>query len=109
MCSLNSQLIYFKTFLYHIQKNRGLSFRNFLKKGWVQNFPIKIRVGKIGGCSKIGAITNINLPFLKLSFSLCVVCLFCSFTPILSVFFVFHRKDIVFFNLVSRYMASASE
>ena len=32
------------------------------------------------------------------------VCVFCSFIRILSVSFVFHRKDTVFLNLISRYV-----
>ena len=42
--------------------------------------------------------------------SLCV-CLhvFCSFTLFSSVFFVFHRKDIVLVNLIRRYVNSVSE
>ena len=45
------------------------------------------------------------------SFSLCVVCIFCSFTPFisilfafLSVFFVFHREDSVLFSQTSIYI-----
>ena len=36
-------------------------------------------------------------------------CVFCSFTSFLLVFFVFHRKDLVFLNLVISYMTSTSE
>ena len=34
---------------------------------------------------------------------------FCLFTSILSVFFVFHRKDLVLLNQIRRYLTSASE
>ena len=33
-----------------------------------------------------------------------VVCLFCSFTPFPSLFFVFHKKDLVLRSLSTRYM-----
>ena len=32
------------------------------------------------------------------------VCAFCLFTWFLSIFFVFHKKDLVLLNLISRYM-----
>ena len=38
-----------------------------------------------------------------------MLCAFCSFVLFLSVFFVFHPKDLVLLNLISRYMSSTSE
>ena len=42
-----------------------------------------------------------------ISLFVCGVCFFCSFTQFLLVFLVFHRKDLVLLNLISRYAASA--
>ena len=41
--------------------------------------------------------------------SLSVWCVFCSFTPFLSVLFVFHRKSLVLLHLMNRYTASTIE
>ena len=45
------------------------------------------------------------------SFPECLVChcVFCLFTPFLSVFFKFHRKKLVLLNLIKRYVTSISE
>ena len=40
---------------------------------------------------------------------MCAVCMFCSFTPFLTVFFVLHKNDLVLWNLISRYITSNSE
>ena len=61
-----------------------------------------------GSCSKKDGITNTKLTLSKLSFFLCVLFTFCSLTPYLSLFFVSYRKKVVFLNLISRYMTSAS-
>ena len=61
-----------------------------------------------GGSSKKWIITNTNLHFLKLFFSQCVVCILL-FTPFLSIFFVFHRKDLFLLSHIGRYMTSTSE
>ena len=90
------------------------------------------------GAGKIGKnITyfNTNYPFRVLSFCECLVfgvwclvfgvclcvcvcacarvcmytCVFCLFTPFLSVLFVFHRKNLVLLNLINRYIISTSE
>ena len=45
-------------------------------------------------------------PFLMLSFSKCLVCVFCLFTPFLSVLFVFHRKNLVLLHLMNIYTIS---
>ena len=37
-----------------------------------------------------------------LSFSKCLVCVFCLFTPFLSVLFVFYRKNLVLLHLMNR-------
>ena len=37
------------------------------------------------------------------------VCLFCLFKLYLSVFFVFHRKNLVLLNLINRYVTATSE
>ena len=89
-------------------------FLKFLKKKKeVPIFPIKIgRVGKIGvisffkkGVSLIFILIN---PF-QCYLSLSVWCVFCLFTPFLSVLFVFHRKNLVLHHLINRYMTFASE
>ena len=41
--------------------------------------------------------------------SLSVWCVFCSFTPSLSVLFVFHRKSLVLLHLMNRYTTSTIE
>ena len=41
--------------------------------------------------------------------SLSVWCLFCSFTPFLSVLFVLHRKNLVLLHLMNRYTTSTIE
>ena len=40
--------------------------------------------------------------FPMLSFSKCLVCVFCLFTPFLSVLFVFYRKNLVLLHLMNR-------
>ena len=72
----------------------------------------RIRFGKIGrgrgGVLKKGGITysDTNEPFSVLSFSECLVCVcvFCLFTPFLSVLFLFYRKNLVLQHLINRYM-----
>ena len=70
----------------------AVEFSKFFKKGWGSDFSLKKGgVGKIrGGCFKKGRYHSFsyNSPFLVLSFSeflVCVyVCVFCLFTPFLS-------------------------
>ena len=73
-------------------------------------------VGSIGEgvvLKKGGGITffRTNLPFQILYFSACEVCLcvFCVFTPFLSVFFVFYGKNLVLLNIINKYVTSTSE
>ena len=44
-----------------------------------------------------------------LSLSVWCVCVFCLFTPFLSVLFVFHRKNFVLLHLMNRYETSTSD
>ena len=47
--------------------------------------------------------------FPVLSFSKCLVCVFCSFSPFLSVLFMFHRKNLVLLHLMNRYTTAKIE
>ena len=49
--------------------------------------------------------------YLSLSFwCVCVyACVFCLFTPFLSVLFVFHRRNLVLYHLINRFMTFTSE
>ena len=84
-------------------KGRGLSFQNFPKKRWDLEISLK-KWGevKIGGSKK--EFLKTTKPFLKFYFPLHVICVFWSFTPFLSVFFVFHRKKLALFNQIGRYV-----
>ena len=72
-------------------------------------------IGKIGEVVlKRSGITyfHTNLPFPVLPFSECLVCvsvcLFCLFTPFLSLLFVFHRKNLVLQHLINKYVTSVN-
>ena len=58
-----------------------------------------------------GWLGEIGIDFFRVELgSLFVWCMvFCSFLPFLSLFFVFHRKDLVLLNLISRCMTSTDE
>ena len=73
-------------------------FSKFSQKGGIQIFHKKGRVPEIGW----HPITYfyVNLPFPILSFSEIVVMFFCLFTPYLSVFFVFHGKNLVLYPIL---------
>ena len=51
----------------------------------------------------------LNIIIVGTYLSLYMLCVFCSFTPFLTAFFVFHKKDLVLWNLISRYMTPSSE
>ena len=78
----------------------GLSLRSFSRKGEVQNFPTTK-----GGIS----VTNTNWPFLKLYFSLCMVCVFFPFMQFLTAFVVFYRKGLVLLNQICTCITFTSE
>ena len=62
------------------------------------------------GCSKKGGVSLVFTLTLSLIFlSVCCVYVFCWFTRFLSVFFVFHRNDLVLLNLISRFITSAKK
>ena len=69
-------------------------FKTFPKRKASDIFHKNGGVCKIGDCCKKGDIT-----YFHTSFSLCTVSVSFSFTQLLSVFFVFHNKDLVLFNL----------
>ena len=66
----------------------------------------KGRAGKIGGILRNGNLWLVLTLSKVIFLSVYVLCLFPSFTPFLTVSFVFHRKNLVLLNLISRYMAS---
>ena len=78
----------------------------FLEKRRASDFSNKNGGG--GGCFKKGGITcfHTSLLFPVLTFAECLVCecvcVFCLFTPFLSVLFVFYRKNLVFKHLINR-------
>ena len=73
-------------------------------------------IGKIEGCFKKGGITffilnNLFQCYLSLSIfcaCLCVFCLFYLFMAFLSEFILFHGKNLVLLNQISRYWTSTS-
>ena len=87
----------------------GFSFRNFCKKRGL-DFSLEKSVGKIGGSLKKGVtlIFILGNPF-HCYLSLSVRCVFCLFTPFLSVLFVFNRKNLVLLHLINRYMTSTNK
>ena len=80
----------FYDFLNSPEKKRVLNFSH--KKG---------EVGKIGRYSKKGGISYVSSSIMFL----CVFFFFCSLTSFLSIF-VFHRRDLVLLNLISKYVTS---
>ena len=90
----------------------GCEFSTFSQKGGVQIFPMKrerllnwgVGEGVVlkKGVSLIFILTN-SFQYYLLE---CLVCVyvFCLFTPFPSVVFVFHGKNLLLFNLISRYI-----
>ena len=71
-----------------MKQGMGVLFSKFIKKGGGSDFS-----HKKGGVGKIRGALFSHYPFLMSSFSgVCGMCVLCSFTQILSVFFVSHRK-----------------
>ena len=69
-------------------------------------------LGKIGGCSKKGVslIFTITNPFLCYFSLECLACVcVCLFTPFLSVFVAFYRKNLVLLDLINRCITSTSK
>ena len=91
-------------------KWEGVSvFEIFAKRGGL-DFSLEKSVGKIGGSLKKGVtlIFILGNPF-YCYLSLSVRCVFCLFTPFLSVLFVFNRKNLVLLHLINRYMTSTNK
>ena len=81
------------------------------KKGGGDIFPKKEgSLVKLVSCSKnrVGYL-YFHTNLFQCHLSRRVVCVFYSFTRFLSVFFAFHRKDLVLLNLIGRYLISASD
>ena len=70
------------------------------KKGGFSKIGICFRRGW-GTLSLILILTNPFQSYLSLSELWCV---FCLFTPYLSVFFVFHEKNLILLNVINRYV-----
>ena len=87
---------------------QGVELSKILQKmGAGQIFPIKSE-----GLVKQEVLLIFILANLFQSYhspSVWCTCLFCLFIPFLSVFFVFHRKNLILWNLINRYMISTSE
>ena len=78
-----------------------ISFENFLKMGLfnlASNNLLPVKRKKMEKNVWFFYAGNVSLRLL--------VCLFCLFTPFLSVLFVFHRKSLVLLYLINRYMTS---
>ena len=86
----------------------GVELSKILQKmGAGQIFPIKSE-----GLVKQEVLLIFILANLFQSYhspSVWCTCLFCLFIPFLSVFFVFHGKNLILLNLINRYMIFTSE
>ena len=87
-------------------KEYRLNFQRFFQKSEVQNFLIK-REGLVSWGyrfeEKLLSLNIANYSFLKLSLSTCDMCVLLIYI-ISMIFFAFHRKTLVSFILISRYM-----
>ena len=91
---------------------RSDEFLKLSKNEGGSDFSHKNRgVGKIGRFlfKKTGHHIFSYWTFLMLSFFHCVVCVSCPFTSLISAFVVFYRKNLVLWNLISRYTTSTKE
>ena len=92
---------------------KGVEFSKFLQKRRSSGFSHKKgEVGKIGSILKAGVslvfiLTNSIQCYLFLS--VWCVCVFCLFTPFLSIFFMFYRNNLILLHLINIYMTSKSE
>ena len=87
--------------------HRNWKFFSFYERGLVQIFSIK----REGLVLKKKVITYFDSNIFQCYLSECLVCVsvFCLFTPFPLVLLVFYGNNLLFLNLINRYMTSTNE